>query len=116
MAEQPGVTSGTVGGTHRDDDLADPEFWRRPPHERLAAFARLRALDAPVRFAEGPGRPGFHALVRHADVVEASRTPEVFLSGPGVTTPRPARWVRTVFGDSMVNLDDPRHAQMRRIV
>ena len=46
----------------------------------------------------------------------ASRTPEVFISGPGVTTPRPPRWVRFAFGDSMVNLDDPRHARLRGVV
>ncbi len=46
----------------------------------------------------------------------ASRTPEVFISGPGVTTPRPPRWVRLAFGDSMVNLDDPRHARLRGVV
>jgi cytochrome P450 len=97
-----------------DVNLADPAFWRLPPAARAEAFAYLRQLDAPV-FFPAPGG-GFHALVRHADVVAASRTPDVFRSGPGVTTPRPARWVRLVFGDSMVNLDDPRHATMRAIV
>ncbi|WP_405020014.1 cytochrome P450 [Kitasatospora sp. NBC_00070] len=97
-------------------DLADPEFWRRPLPERAAAFARLRSLGGPVYFTDLRTGKGFHALVRHADVVAASRTPEVFISGPGVTTPEPARWVRTLFGDSMVNLDDPRHADLRRIV
>jgi cytochrome P450 len=95
--------------------LADPDFWRQPPADRAAAFARLRRLDAPVFVAE-PGGPGYHALVRHVDVVEASRRPEVFRSGTGVTMPRPPRWVRFVFGDSMVNLDDPRHASLRGIV
>ncbi|MFJ8041766.1 cytochrome P450 [Kitasatospora sp. NPDC096147] len=97
-------------------DLADPEFWRLPLPERAAAFARLRALDGPLYFTDLRTGRGFHALVRHADVVAASRDSKVFLSGPGVTTPEPARWVRTVFGDSMVNLDDPRHADLRRIV
>jgi cytochrome P450 len=95
-------------------DLADPAFWRRPAGQRLDAFRRLRALDAPVYF--GHAADGFHALVRHADVVEASRRPDVFISGPGVTTPRPPRWVRFAFGDSMVNLDDPRHARLRGVV
>jgi cytochrome P450 len=92
-------------------DLADPGFWQRPPAERLAAFAKLRQLDAPVFVPERAG--GYHALVRHADVVAASRKTDVFISGPGVTTPRPPRWVRLAFGDSMVNLDDPRHANLR---
>ncbi|MFJ2111479.1 MULTISPECIES: cytochrome P450 [unclassified Streptomyces] len=101
--------------------LADPSFWRLPHSERLRVFASLRRLDAPPYVVERPGsrwRPerGFHALVRHADVVEASRTAEVFASAPGATTPEPARWVRALFGDSLVNLDDPGHAQLRRIV
>jgi cytochrome P450 len=95
-------------------DLTDPAFWARPPQDRLDAFRALRRLDAPVHFPERDG--GFHALVRHAHVVHASRHPELFISGTGVTTPRPARWVRTVFGDSMVNLDDPRHARLRGVV
>jgi cytochrome P450 len=95
----------------------DPAFWRLPEAQRHAAFARLRRLDAPVFCAE-PGSPagGFHALVRHADVVAASRRPEVFVSRHGVTTPRPPRWVRAAFGDSMVNLDDPRHRELRSVV
>ncbi|MFI7598064.1 cytochrome P450 [Actinoplanes sp. NPDC049681] len=97
---------------HRETlDLADPEFWRRPPEQRLEAFRLLRALDRPAMCGDGG-----YALVRHRDVVAASRTPEVFVSGPGVTTPKPAGWVRFVFGDSMVNLDDPRHARLRGVV
>ncbi|MFJ2032040.1 cytochrome P450 [Streptosporangium sp. NPDC087985] len=102
-------------------DLADLGFWRRPLKERHEAFARLRDLDRPVFFAEKrvpllrSGR-GFYALVRHADVVEASRNARVFSSEPGVTSPEPPGWVKYVFGESMVNMDDPRHARLRRIV
>ncbi|ANW18404.1 cytochrome P450 [Streptomyces clavuligerus] len=94
-------------------DLGDPAFWRLPRARRLAAFARLRALDTPVRF--GP-EPGFWALVRHADVQEASRDPRHFASAPGVTVPEPAAWAKAVFGDSMVNLDGAEHTSLRRIV
>ncbi|MEV7971288.1 cytochrome P450 [Sphaerisporangium sp. NPDC088356] len=102
-------------------DLADLAFWRRPPQERDHDFARLRKLDHPVFFAERRvpllrSGKGFHALVRHADVVEASRNAKVFSSEPAVTNPEPPGWVKHVFGDSMVNLDDPRHARLRRIV
>jgi cytochrome P450 len=102
-------------------DLADLAFWDRPPEERERDFARLRGLEHPVFFAERrvpllrPGK-GFHALVRHADVVEASRNAKVFSSEPAVTNPEPPGWVKHVFGDSMVNLDDPRHGRLRRIV
>ncbi|WP_328329367.1 MULTISPECIES: cytochrome P450 [unclassified Streptomyces] len=102
-------------------DLADPSFWQLPRAARLDAFAALRKLDRPAYFVERPAtwhRPeqGFYALVSHADVVRASRLPEVFASAPGVTTPEPARWVRFLFGESMVNLDAPHHTQLRRVV
>lgn len=102
-------------------NLAGPAFWQLPHSERLEGFARLRALGTPQYFVERPGsrlRPevGFHALVSHADVVEASRNSRVFGSAPGVTTPEPARWVRALFGESLVNLDEPQHTQLRRIV
>lgn len=98
----------------QDVDLADPLFWRLPRTDRLEAFARLRKLDAPVYF-DAPGR-GFSALVKHADVQEASRLPRQFASAPGVTTPEPAAWAKAVFGNSMVNMDGAEHATMRRIV
>ncbi|WP_405798297.1 cytochrome P450 [Streptomyces sp. NBC_01506] len=102
-------------------NLADPSFWQLPRSERLAGFAQLRAAGTPRYFVERPGgrlRPerGFHALVSHADVVEASRNPRVFGSAPGVTTPEPARWVRALFGESLVNLDEPQHTRLRKIV
>jgi cytochrome P450 len=110
----PLVPRPPAGGWPADLDLADPAFWRRPPSHRMAAFARLRELSEPPFFPDRGA--GFYALLRHRDVVEASRRPDVFISRPGVTTPRPARWARVVFGDSMVNLDDPRHARLRGIV
>ncbi|MCU1469021.1 MAG: cytochrome [Glaciihabitans sp.] len=104
-----------------DIDLVSMAFWARPPAERLAAFARLRALDHPVFFTE-PRVPlvragrGFHALVRHADVAEAGRNAKVFSSEPAATSPEPPPWISLVFGTPMVNMDDPRHARLRRIV
>lgn len=104
--------------TDPDTSLSDPSFWALPPHERESVFASLRDREglAFVPDAAGGGTRGHYALVRHADVVAASRARAVFLSGPGVTVPPPARWARWAFGDSMVNLDDPRHGQLRRIV
>ncbi|MFF3621175.1 cytochrome P450 [Streptomyces sp. NPDC002467] len=97
-------------------ELAEPGFWQAPPAHRLAVFARLRETGGPVFVPEGTGGAGHWALLRHAHVQEASRLPKVFASAPGVTTPEPARWVRALFGDSMVNLDGPDHAQLRKIV
>ena len=104
-----------------DIDLSDTEFWGMPLTERQAAFAVLRAEEHPPFFAEpetpfaDPG-PGYYALVRHADVVEASRNPEVFSSGRGATSiPDLPTEFNEYFG-SMINMDDPRHARLRRIV
>ncbi|HEX6469850.1 MAG TPA: cytochrome P450 [Streptosporangiaceae bacterium] len=104
-----------------DIDIVDMRFWARPPDQRLADFARLRAHGAPVFFAE-PRIPflragkGFYALVRHADVVEASRNAKIFSSEPAATSPEPPPVVAKLFGTPMVNMDDPGHARLRRIV
>jgi methyl-branched lipid omega-hydroxylase len=101
-------------------DLSDTEFWGRPLADRRAAFAILRSQEHPPFFAEpefifDPG-PGYYALVRHADVVEASRNPEVFCSSKGATSiPDLPVEFNEYFG-SMINMDDPRHARLRRIV
>jgi cytochrome P450 len=102
-------------------DLVDMTFWDRAPELRLADFARLRALESPVYFAE-PRVPfvragkGFYALVKHADVVAASRNAKVFSSEPAATSPEPPPWLAKIFGTPMVNMDDPGHARLRRIV
>ncbi len=104
-----------------DINLSDMEFWGLPYAERRAAFARLRSLAAPPFFPEpetpfGEPGPGYYALVRHADVTEASRHPAVFSSAKGATSipDLPAEF-NEYFG-SMINMDDPRHARLRRIV
>ncbi|HJY72189.1 MAG TPA: cytochrome P450 [Streptosporangiaceae bacterium] len=102
-------------------DLSATEFWGLPLAERAAAFALLRAQQRPRFFAEpetpfsDPGR-GYYALVRHADVVEASKHPDVFSSAQGATSiPDLPVEFNEYFG-SMINIDDPRHARLRRIV
>ena len=112
----------TPGTTLLDDvDLSSvDDFWTRPMADRHAAFAALRRHD-PIRFfAEGeieglPPGPGYWALTRHADVVEASRRPADFCSGRGTNVPDLPPEFLEFFG-SMINLDDPRHARLRRLV
>jgi cytochrome P450 len=104
-----------------DIDLSDTAFWGLSLAERDAAFARLRALGPPAFFAEpdtpfADKGPGYYALVRHSDVTEASRHPEVFCSGRGATQiPDVPDEFNEYFG-SMINMDDPRHSRLRRIV
>jgi methyl-branched lipid omega-hydroxylase len=102
-------------------DLSNNEFWGLPLAERAAAFARLRALGRPSFFAEpevpfAEQGPGYYALVRHADVVEASRHPEVFSSARGATNIADLPPEFNEYFGSMINMDDPRHARLRRIV
>ena len=102
-------------------DLSDLRFWSLPPERRLAAFARLRERERPAFFRELKmpfirSGAGYYALTRHADVVEASRTPEVFSSEPSSTSIADLpRYMARYFG-SMINMDDPRHAKIRRVV
>ncbi|MEV4383500.1 cytochrome P450 [Streptosporangium sp. NPDC049644] len=104
-----------------DVDLSEIPFWGLPQRERMEAFRRLRALDRPVFTKEnkipfiGHGA-GYYALVRHADVSEASRNAGVFSSEPTANSIADMpRWLAVYFG-SMINMDDPRHARLRRIV
>ena len=101
-------------------DLSDIEFWSEPYAVREAAFAALRA-ERPISFYKEPELegievgPGYWALTRHADVVEASKHPQLFCSGRGTNIFDMPEPFLDFFG-SMINMDDPRHARLRRIV
>jgi cytochrome P450 len=102
-------------------DLSATEFWGLPLTERAAAFAKLRAEPRPPFFAEpdmvfAATGAGYYALVRHADVTEASRHPEVFSSRRGATSISDLPVEFNEYFGSMINMDDPRHARLRRIV
>jgi cytochrome P450 len=102
-------------------DLSAMEFWTLPYEEREGAFLTLREED-PIRFFEEPDYstvvprgPGYHSLTRHADVLEASKHPALFCSGRGTNIgDMPPEFLE--FLGSMINMDDPKHARMRRIV
>lgn len=104
-----------------DINLTDWEFWRRPHEYRHEAFKALRRHPELIRFEEPdivivPQGPGYYALTRHADIVEASRRPQDFCSGKGaISIPDMPGDMHEYFG-SMISMDDPRHAKIRRIV
>ncbi|MBO0775334.1 MAG: cytochrome P450, partial [Actinobacteria bacterium] len=102
-------------------NLSETAFWELPLADRGAAFARLRSLGRPPFFPEpdspfGEPGAGYYALVRHADVVEASRNPDVFSSARGATQIEDLPVEFNEYFGSMINMDDPRHARLRRIV
>jgi cytochrome P450 len=118
--ERDSSSGGTVAVVALDIDLSDSAFWALPLAERHDAFARLRALDQPVYFEEPdspfPKTGGYYALVKHADVVEASRHADAFCSGRGATQVADVPDDFNEYFGSMINMDDPRHARLRRIV
>ncbi len=126
-AARSGASGGRPGGVDPSTadldgiDLSDFDFWARSLEYREAAFAALRTRR-PVPFFAEPDfgdfaqGPGYYALTRHGDIFEASRRPEVFESGQGATeiVDLPEHF-REFFG-SMIELDDPRHTRLRKIV
>ena len=111
---QPGLDLDAV-------DLSDLDFWLEPPAVRSAVYDALRR-ERPFAFFEAlemPGMPptsGYWAVTRYADVEAISTQPAVFCSGDGATSIADIPPEFNEFFGSMINMDDPRHAKIRRIV
>jgi methyl-branched lipid omega-hydroxylase len=104
-------------------DLSNLEFWKQPLETREAAFAQLRATpelpflkEPDAGSATIPAGPGYYPITRHADILEVSRQPELFCSGKGATSIADMPEFMNDFFGSMINMDDPRHARLRKIV
>ncbi len=104
-------------------ELGHFDFWVKPIEEREGAFATLRR-ERPISFHEEPEPPpeipiprgaGFWALVKHADIQHVSRHPELFCSGKGSNIGDLPPPFLEFFG-SMINMDDPKHSRLRRVV
>ncbi|HLJ08130.1 MAG TPA: cytochrome P450, partial [Acidimicrobiia bacterium] len=69
--------------------MTEPDFWRRPLNNRMADFAVLREQGAFIPNEVGADLFGeaakFYAVIRHAEVNEISRKPQLFCSGKGST-------------------------------
>jgi cytochrome P450 len=111
------------------DQLADernpvaPAFWLRPTPDIEADLAEIRA-GHPVRYLPIPDMPyplsvpepqGAWVVSGHAEILQASKNPQVFSSAGGVTL-LDAPPAFNEFFSSMIAMDDPRHARLRRIV
>ena len=99
------------------------EFWIRDQNEIEKDLAWYRS-NAPVTFVQEPIMPpespipqgaGTWILSRHAEILEASRRPEIFSSAQGITILDSPPEFNEYF-QSMIAMDDPRHARLRRIV
>ncbi len=94
-------------------DLSDHDlFVEAVPH---AAFALLRRED-PVHWNPEPGGRGFWAVTRYEDIRTVHRTPQVFSSEIGGTSLEDLEPEHIEARKSMIDMDPPRHDQLRAIV
>ncbi|MGY1747492.1 cytochrome P450 [Blastococcus sp. SYSU D00695] len=102
-------------------DLSDRAFWGQSPEVKHAVLDRLRA-EAPFAFFREPEipylpvGPGYHAVTRYADVEAISSRPDLFSSGAGAVSIQDMPPDLNEFYGSLISMDDPRHAKIRRIV
>ena len=102
-------------------NLSDLQFWYRPWEEREGAFQTLRR-ERPMSFYTEPDfqvvppGPGYWAVTRHADILEASRRSQVFSSARGATSIPDLPPPFLEFFGSMINMDDPSHLRLRKLV
>jgi len=102
-------------------NLSDIEFWAKPWAERDAAFATLRRENPIAYFPEPiidpfPEGPGYYAITKMHDVLEISRHPEIYCSGQGAVSILDMPAEMNEFYGSLISMDDPRHARLRKIV
>ncbi len=87
-------------------------------NEMHEAFRVLRQ-EAPVHWNPGTERfNGFWSVVRHEDILEVSRHPEIFISSKGIggSGLRYPPEGQSGGNSSIITMDPPRHVKMRRLV
>jgi cytochrome P450 len=104
-------------------NIFEDVFWVRPADAIEADLAALRA-NAPITFVEEPEvppeiplprGPGSWVLTKHAEILEVSKNPQLYSSAQGITLlDQPPEFFE--FFSSMIAMDDPRHARLRKVV
>ena len=102
-------------------DLSDRNWWTTSPEYRHAAFDRLRRERPFAYFAAPdipglPPGPGYRAVTRYAHLEAISSQPALFCSGKGAVSMQDVPADLNEFYGSLISMDDPRHAKIRRIV
>ena len=101
-------------------DVTSREFWGQTFDARDRTFAELRATPGlswhpPVPSVFDGTEPGFWALTRRADIVQASLHPELFSSANGIALdPMPAELQR--IATFFLMMDPPQHTLYRRLI
>ena len=97
-------------------------FWVRPRNEVEEDLKSLRSQ--PLTFfpgfkmsgeLESIKAPGAWVVTRHAPILEVSRNPKIYSSASGVTINDFPPEFNEYF-NSIISMDDPRHARLRRLV
>ncbi|MCD2189744.1 cytochrome P450 [Actinomycetospora soli] len=116
------TASGNPDRPHDVEDISSKAFWSATGEERERTFARLRARGTitwhpPMEdsLLDDPEDFGFWAVTTYDDLVEVTRRPDDFLSGPGILMESaPHEFVEAA--QSIIGMDPPRHTKMRRLV
>ncbi|MEZ5382467.1 MAG: cytochrome P450 [Microthrixaceae bacterium] len=100
--------------------MADPSFWNRQLHERMAEMAEIRergpfAHTTYIHPLTGETE-AFYGVTRYDEVIEISKRPKDFCSGQGAVSVLDMPEEALEFFGSFINMDDPRHARQRGIV
>jgi cytochrome P450 len=100
--------------------LIDPEFWHQPLEDRMSEMIAIRELGAfvPIEFDNelSGERDRINVTLRHAEVQEVSKRAVDFCSSRGATSIIDLPTELLEFFTGFINMDNPRHAQQRRIV
>jgi cytochrome P450 len=98
-------------------ELVHPDYYAEhgPPY---AVWDRLRA-ESPVHWCEMDEVEPFWAVTRQEEIKYISRTPELFLSGPGITLLPTDRVIDDNAGIGamrvVINTDPPEHRDLRKV-
>ncbi len=95
--------------------LIDPEGYSKQgyPHDEWTQLRR----ESPVQFFDVPGWPSFWAITKHADILEISKQPDIFLNAPGMTLvrERPGQEGTQQQIKTVINMDPPEHREYRKV-
>lgn len=102
------------------DRLITPEFWHQPLEQRMREMIDIREIDAfvPITFDNelSGEQDTVSVTLRHAEVQEVSKRAGDFCSSRGATAIIDLPTEILEFFTGFINMDNPRHAQQRRIV
>ncbi|MBA2324263.1 MAG: cytochrome P450 [Pseudonocardiales bacterium] len=114
--------SGNLDRPYDEVNLSTRAFWSHTMDARERSFAVLRR-ERPItwqppfedQLLEVPDDYGYWAITTHRHLVEVTRRPDDFLSGPGILMENvPAELVEA--GQSIIAMDPPRHTALRRLM